>query len=397
MGNQIKWAERSNRLEASAIRNKLFDEPDILTFAAGKPESSAFPYIELVDVAKEVLEQKGQSALQYSSTDGIYELRKLIAEDRMKAWGVNTDPEHLMMLSGSQEGIEMSGKIFVDPGSKVIVENPSYLGAYTALRIYNPHWLTVGMDEHGMKMDELEDILHKNDDVRMIYTVPDFQNPTGVVMSVERRKQLAQLAAKYGVIVVEDRPYGDLCYDGDPYPAVKSFDEEGWVVTLGSFSKIFCPGFRLAWICAEPEILQKFNMAKQGSNLQVSTFDENLAIGWMKKYSLADRITKLCDLYRSRRDTIVRCMEEYFPKEIAFNRPEGGFFTWLTLREDMDAREIANEAAMKLRVACIPGTPFYAYNDIHNNIRLNFSFINEETIEEGIRRLGTLLHEKYGC
>lgn len=391
----ISFAKRMEGMTGSAVRNKLFDDPQLISFAAGKPEGSLFPAKELIPSVTEILQNDYQDALQYSDTEGISDLRRLIAEQRMRDAGVKTDADHIMLTSGSQEGIEMSAKIFVNPGDVVICENPSYVGAYSAFQPYQPKYVGISMDEDGMKMDELEAALLAHPEAKMIYTIPDFQNPTGIVMSDERREKLAMLAAKYQVPVIEDCPYGDLCYDGRRHPAVKSFDKEGWVVMLGSFSKTFCPGFRIGWICAEPEILEKYILCKQSSNLQCSTLDEMIAAAYLTKYDLNVHIEEVRNVYRERRNRMLACIAKYFPKDVKYTRPEGGFFIWLELKKEIDGGKLLIEAAKEAKVGFVQGGGFFTEPGHENYIRLSYSFVDLELIEEGIQRLGMLLRKYY--
>jgi len=391
----ICFSERAKMFQASEIRNKLFDDPEIITFAAGKPEGKLFPLKEAAEVLQEVIKERGEIALQYSETEGFSELRELIAEQRMKARGVNAAADDITLTSGSQQGIEYSAKIFVNDGDVILCESPSYVGALNAFASYMPQCVGIPMDENGMIIEELEKKLKQHPNAKMIYTIPDFQNPTGVTMSDDRRKRLAELAAEYEIPVIEDCPYGDLIYEGNPHPSVKSFDKAGWVVFLGSFSKILSPGLRIGWVCATKEILQKYMMAKQCSDLQCGSLDEQLAIGYMKKYDLAEHIEEIRDLYRERRDLMLECIDKYFPAGVKHTSPHGGFFVWLELKEGLNANELLVEAAQKKKVAFVPGGSFFTESGHKNFIRLSFSFVDNDKIVEGMKRLGELLSEHY--
>lgn len=391
----IRFSDRVKTLKGTDIRNKLFDNPELITFAAGKPEPALFPNVDLAPLATELLQENGLEALQYSDTEGFLELREIIAYERMKAAGVDTTPDEITLTSGSQEGIELSAKIFVNEGDKIIVEAPSYTGAFTAFQIYNPTYISIPMDDEGMIMEELEKALAENPDAKMIYTIPDFQNPTGIQMADDRRKRLCELAAEYKIPVIEDAPYTDVYYDGVRHPSVKSFDKEGWVVNLGSFSKTFCPGFRIGWVNATPEICQKYALCKQGTNLQCSTFDELLAIKYMKKYDLEEHIEDVRAGYKKKRDLMLECIEKYFPSGINYTKPHGGFFIWIELKEGIDASKLLLEAAKDYKVAFIGGGGFFAEPGHNNYIRLSFSFVSIDQIEEGMKRLGSLVSKYY--
>ena len=391
----IKFSNYASYLKDSAIRNKLFDNPEIISFAAGKPDESIFPTDELLTLAEKIIKEEGGDAFQYTSSEGLPELRKFIVSQRMKACQVNTSPDSIALTSGSQEGIELSAKIFINENDTIICERPSYTGAFGAFTPYKPNYITIPMDENGMIMEELEAVLNKNNNAKMIYTIPDSQNPTGITMSDERRKRLAELASKYRIPVIEDSPYGDLVYEGKRHPAVKCFDKEGWVVMLGSFSKIFCPGLRLGWICANDKILKKYILAKQSSNLQCGTFDQYIAANFLATYDLNKHINNIKNIYRKRRDLTIECIKEFFPKEIGYTKPSGGFFVWVELKKSIDTSELLIEAAKDSKVAFVPGKFFFANEDYNNFLRLSYSFVNERKIREGLLRLGKLLNKKY--
>ncbi len=392
---EVRYSERAGLFQASAIRNKLFDNPEIITFAAGKPEASLFPLGGIDKALAEVMGGEGKSALQYGPSEGLAGLRELIASQRMAACGVTTTADDIALTSGSQEAIELSGRIFVDEGSAIACENPSYTGAFGALAPYAPRYVPISMDEDGMIMEELEQALRTDPDIRMIYTIPDFQNPTGVSMSVERRRRLAELAAEYRVPVIEDCPYGDLIFEGERRPAVKSFDKEGWVVMLGSFSKTLCPGLRLGWICAGKEILEKYVLAKQGMNLQCGTLDMCLAERYLSLNSLEEHISALQDLYRERRDLMLDCVKRYFPAGVRCTHPHGGFFVWMELDPALDTGALLLKAASEYKVAYIPGRSFFPNEGSSSFIRLSYSCVDLATIEEGMKRLGAFVTEEY--
>ena len=391
----IRFSDRAGRFQASAIRNKLFDDPALISFAAGKPEPSAFPLEALVAAMEQVLSGGGQSALQYSASEGILTLREQIASERMKAAGVETSPDEIFLTSGSQEGIELSARLFLNEGDHVVCESPSYTGAFNALAPYAPCYVSIPMDENGMRMDALEAALREDPKIKLIYTIPDFQNPTGVTMSDERRQRLTELAAAYRVPVIEDCPYGDLIFEGERHPAVKSFDREGWVLMLGSFSKILAPGLRLGWVCATRQILDKLMMAKQGLNLQSGTLDQHLVARYLQENDIRTHIAELRGIYRERRDRVAACIAEFFPAGIKYRAPQGGFFFWLELDERLDADMLLAEAARDYKAAYVPGRSFFADHSHANFIRLSYSCVSLEEIETGMRRLGACLATAY--
>ncbi|TDT61524.1 PLP-dependent aminotransferase family protein [Fonticella tunisiensis] len=389
---EFRLAERMNNLKASEIREilKLTENPEIISFAGGLPAPELFPVEKLKEITIQILENDGKAALQYSTTEGYIPLRKIIAEERMKPAGVNVSYENILIINGSQQGLDFSGKIFLDKDDVVICESPSYLGAINAFKAYMPKFVEVPMDDDGMIIEELEKALEANPKAKLIYTIPDFQNPTGKTLSVERRKRLVELAEKYNVPIIEDNPYGELRYEGDRLPAIKSFDTKGLVVYLGTFSKTFCPGYRLGWICASPELLSKYIMVKQGADLQASSISQREAALFMEKYKLDEHINKIKKIYRRRRDLMIETIKKEFPETVKYTYPSGGLFTWISLPEGYDSAEILIKA-LKEKVAFVPGGSFFPNGGHPNHFRLNYSNMPEEKIVEGIRRLGRVL------
>ncbi|WP_406541198.1 PLP-dependent aminotransferase family protein [Clostridium ljungdahlii] len=393
---KINFSERANGLKASEIREllKLTEMPEVISFAGGLPAPELFPVDGMKKVTQEVLEKDGQVALQYSTTEGFKPLRDIIAKQRMSGEGVDVTGDDIIVTSGSQEGIEFSAKIFVNEGDTIICESPSYLGAIGAFKAYRPNFTEIEMDEHGIIIEKLEEELKKNKKVKMIYTIPDFQNPTGITMSDDRRKRIAELAKEYQVPVIEDNPYGELIFEGTTHPSIKSFDKDGWVIYLGTFSKTFCPGLRLGWICAAPEILEKYIIIKQGVDLQCSTLDQRAAALFMQKYDLNEHVEEIKKVYGKRRKLMLESMDKYFPKEVKHTNPYGGLFTWVYLKEGLDSAEILKEA-LKENVAYVPGGPFFPNGGHKNHFRLNYSCMSEDKIVEGIKRLGKVLAKYY--
>ncbi len=390
------FAERIDQLKASEIREllKLTEKPEIISFAGGLPAPELFPLEAIEKAAVKVIREQGQAALQYSTTEGYAPLRETIIQQRLKPIGIDCSLENIMITSGSQQALEFTAKLFVNKGDVIICESPSYLGALNAFKAYEPKFVEVPMDDDGMIIEQLEKALKDNENVKFIYTIPDFQNPSGKTMTVERRKKLVQLAEKYDVIVVEDSPYGDLVFEGQRYPTIKSFDKNGYVVHLGTFSKTFCPGLRIGWICADKEILQKYILIKQGADLQCSTFDQRLAATYMEENDLDSHIKKITDVYRVRRNLMLDSIKEYFPKGIKYTNSKGGLFTWVELKENIDAAMLLEEA-LKENVAFVPGASFFPNGGRKNYFRLNYSNMSDEKIVEGIKRLGAVIKKYY--
>ncbi|ARC85182.1 aminotransferase class I and II family protein [Clostridium argentinense CDC 2741] len=393
----LQYADRISNIKASEIREllKLSEQPEIISFAGGFPAPELFPKDKLAEVTSKVLTEQGEIALQYTTTEGYAPLRKIIVEERMAPAGVKCDISNIMLTNGSQQGLEFSAKLFINEGDIIICESPSYLGAINAFKAYNPKFVEIPMDKDGMVIEDLEKALKGHSNVKMIYTIPDFQNPSGITMSLERRKRIAELAAEYEIPVIEDSPYGELRFDGERLPSIKAFDEAGYVVTLGTFSKTFCPGLRLGWIVASPEILKKYVLIKQGADLQCNTLCQISSAKFMEQYKLDDHIAKIIEVYRVRRDLMIDSMKKYFPKDVKFTFPEGGLFTWVELREDLDSSKIM-EDALKEKVAYVPGASFFPNGGKKNFFRLNYSNMTNEKIIEGIKRLGNVLYKHYG-
>lgn len=389
----LNYAKRMEGIRASEIREllKLTQQPDIISFAGGLPAPESFPIDEFVKIGKEVLENSGSQALQYGPTEGYGPLREAIAE-RMTKVKVDAKPEDILVTSGSQQGLDFAAKIFINPGDIIVCESPTYLGAINAFRAYEPKFIEVSTDKDGMDMEELEEVLENNENVKFIYVIPDFQNPSGKTWSIERRKKLVDLANKYNIAIIEDNPYGELRFEGEILPAVKHYDTEGRVAFLGTFSKILCPGLRLGWVVAEPEFLNKFILVKQGADLQSSTISQMEAAKFFELYNIDEHIQNIIDLYRVRRDLMMKTIEEEFPEGVSYTYPEGGLFTWVVLPEYMNARELALKA-LEQKVAYVPGGSFYPNGGNENTFRLNYSNMDEERIVEGIKRLGKVIKE----
>lgn len=388
-----KFAKRNNYIQSSEIREilKVTENPEIISFAGGLPAPELFPVNEIKEICEEVLNKHGAKALQYSTTEGYKPLRKIIRE-RMKNIGIDSEEDNIIVTTGSQQAIDICGKMFIDEGDKIICESPTYLAAITAFKIYAPEILEAPMDEEGMIMTELEKILEKNPDVKLIYTIPDFQNPTGRTMSLDRRKKLIELANKFDLIIMEDNPYGAIRFDGESIPPVKCFDTEGRVIYSSSFSKIFCPGFRLGWICSDNEIIKKFVPFKQMSDVHSDIFAQMVTARYMELHDIEAHIEKIKDVYRYRRNVMIKCINEEFPKCVKHTSPEGGLFIWVELPSNLDSTEIFNKS-IKNNVAFVPGHPFFPNRENKNCFRLNYSNMPDDRIKEGIKRLGKVLKE----
>ncbi|TCO77993.1 aminotransferase-like domain-containing protein [Marinisporobacter balticus] len=392
----IKYAKRMEKMGASEIREllKLTARPEIISFAGGLPAPELFPVEAMKEVSKKVLEEGGQKALQYSTTEGFLPLREKIVE-RMKKFDINAQPDDILMLSGSQQGLDFAGRIFLNPGDVVVCESPSYLGAINAFKAYECNFVEVDTDDHGMVMEDLERKLAETPEAKMIYVIPDFQNPTGKTWSVQRRKELVEIANKYDLPIVEDNPYGELRFEGEIPPSVKAFDTEDRVIFLGTFSKTFAPGMRLGWVYAPHEILERFIFVKQAADLQTSTISQMEINKFMEMYDFDAHVEKIKEVYGKRRDLMINTMKENFPEEITFTYPEGGLFTWVQLPEALNAKEMMVKALEK-QVAYVPGGSFFPNGGRENAFRLNYSNMPDEKIVEGIKRLAEVIKEELG-
>jgi len=388
----IKFSDKMNLLTGSEIREllKLTEKPDIISFAGGLPAPELFPIEELKRIAVCVMEESGKQALQYSTTEGFLPLRKHIAERMLAKNKIKTDPSHILMTSGSQMGLDFSARVFLNKDDIVLLESPSYLGAINAFKASEAKFIEVPTDKEGMIISELEKNLGKEERVKMIYVIPDFQNPSGRTWSLERRQKFMEIVNKYEIPVIEDNPYGELRFEKEILPALKALDTKGLVVYLGTFSKVLVPGYRLGWVCASAEKLEKYNFIEQASSLQASTISQMEVSKYMDLYNLDDHIAKIKEVYRKRRDIMLKTMDEEFPEGVEYTRPEGGLFTWVILPEYINARNMALECIEK-KVAYVPGGSFFPNGGHENTFRMNYSCMPEEKIIEGIQRIAEVI------
>ncbi len=392
----LNWtfSVRAQEMKSSAIREilKITERPDIISFAGGLPAPELFPVDDLKKACEAVLDEVGPRSLQYSLTMGILPLRKFLAE-RLSQKGASLTEENILITGGSQQGLDLVGSVFLEKGSVVICESPTYLGAIQAFNAYNPHYVTVEMDDCGILTDQVEENIRKYKP-RLIYVVPNFQNPSGITLSYERRKQLVKLAEEYYTPIIDDNPYGELRYIGEDVPSLKTLGGD-LVIQLGTFSKIISPGLRIGWIAASTEVMTKFERMKQGADLHTNTFAQYVASEYVKNGNLDRHIEQIKAAYGERRDVMIKAMSEYFPENVKWTEPEGGLFLWVELPSEVSATDLLQEA-LKQKVAYVPGKPFYPYEDKDNTLRLNFSNATPEMIIEGIKRLGKVFKENIG-
>ena len=388
------FASRMNILRASDIREilKVTQNPDMISFAGGLPAPELFPNRAIAAIAQEILTTRAGIALQYSPTEGYQPLREHIAARMNALWSTQLHGEEIMVTTGSQQGLDLIGKLFLDEGDVVICESPTYLGAVMAFNVFKPRWAEIATDDDGMDLRALEQALQEERRVKMIYVVPNYQNPTGRTWSTERRRGLLVLAERYGVPIIEDNPYGELTFEGEKPSAIQAMGEADLVISLGTFSKIFCPGLRIGWIAARRPFLDKFVVLKQAADLHSSTLDQMIASLYMERHDLEEDLKEKRDVYRRRRDAMLGALEAEMPPGVRVTHPQGGLFLWLELPGDVDARTLLH-VSLTRGVAFVPGDSFFPTTQRRNTMRLNFSNMPEERIVEGIRRLATALKE----
>ena len=388
----VEFASIMSKLGASEIREllKLTARKEVISFAGGLPAPELFPVKEFMAASAAVMTEAGEDALQYSTTEGFPPLRKQIAERMNTKLLTQVAPDDILVTNGSQQGLDFSGKVFLNPGDVVICESPSYLGAINAFKSYDPRFIEAPTDEHGMIMEELEKILESNDRVKMIYVIPDFQNPTGRTWPLERRKRFMEIINKHNIVAIEDNPYGELRFEGEMLPSLKSLDTKGLVVFLGTFSKTFAPGLRIGWVAASPEILEKYIIIKQSADLQCSTISQRELSKFIDMYDFDAHVAKIIKVYGERRNLMLDSIKKYFPQDISVTYPEGGLFMWVTLPEHCNTKDIMVKC-LEGNVAYVPGGSFYPNGGVYNTFRLNYSNMPEEKIVQGIERLGEIL------
>ncbi|MCH8559236.1 aminotransferase-like domain-containing protein [Nesterenkonia sp. DZ6] len=387
------FAQRIGRVRPSAIRQllQLGDDPSITSFGGGYPDPTLFPLDQLRSVYDHVLREQGRTALQYTATAGIPELRERI-EDRMGRDGVDCSAEDVLVLQGAQQGLDLVAKLLINSGDVIITENPTFLGALVAFAPYEPDYAPVTMDKDGIDTDLLEWVLANTPRAKFIYVIPDFQNPTGVTLSLERRHRLLELANQHDIIVLEDTPYRELRFEGEQLPTLKSLDTEGRVIHLGSFSKTLAPGVRMGYAVASPTILTKLELLKLAADTQSSTLNMTATARFLTEFDLDAHLEAVRPVYRAKRDAMLSTMAETFPADVKYTRPQGGLFTWVTFPEDFDsARFMAEYSLPQARVAYVPGGTFFPMTQAAHYARFSYASVQQEEMVAGVRRLGHLL------
>jgi 2-aminoadipate transaminase len=387
--NPIQWhfSERASQLQSSFIREilKITQRPEIISFAGGLPSPATFPVEHMKAAFDKVLSTTGKVALQYGPTDGYAPLREWIANS-LSTDSCKIAPEQVLMTSGSQQALDLLGKVLIDEGSRVLVETPSYLGALQAFSVYRPEFKSVATDEHGLVPSSIAPVA---EGARMLYALPNFQNPTGRSLSVERRLELVETCARLGLPLIEDDPYGSLSYKGAPMPKMVAMNPDG-VIYMGSFSKVLTPGIRLGYVCAPLPLVRRLELAKQAADLHTSQLTQMVVHEVIKDGFLGRHIPTIRTLYANQCQVMLDAMAEAFPSGVSWTRPEGGMFIWVTLPEHIDAMKLLDQA-IAAKVAFVPGAPCYANEPRANTLRLSFVTVSPARIREGIAILGKLI------
>lgn len=396
----FRFSSMAGRLRRSEIREllKLTRDPETISFAGGLPDPAIFPYEAVEAAAAKTIRENGRLALQYCPTEGEPFLKEQIVQF-MARHGEKADQSNILVVASSQQGIDLLSKIFLDPGDPIIIERPTYVGTLQSFRAFDADFHGIDLDEDGINPEELEKLVIRMIDAgrkpKFVYIIPDFQNPSGITLSLERRKEIIALASKYDLVIVEDSPYRELRFRGDLLPSLYSLDTEGRVIQLKTFSKIFCPGLRLGWIVAPPQVIDKMVMAKQGTDLCTAAYVSILAAYMLQDKSVDRQIEISKNLYARKIKVMLNALEEQMPKidGLSWSKPDGGMFLWLRLPEYMDAVEMIADA-IKVKVAYVIGSSFFYDGSNRNTIRLNYSYPTEEQIVQGISRLAHLVKLK---
>lgn len=384
------FSDRVNTLKPSAIREifKYAADPEVVSLSAGNPAPDAFPKEAVAEISEKLLKENPVLALQYGLTEGYAPLRETLKKYMVEKYGVSTEGNDLIITSGAQQVMDLVTKSLVNEGDVVITEAPSFIGSLNTFRSYNAKLVGVPMDSDGMNMEELEKALKENENVRFIYTIPNFQNPSGITMSLTKRKKMYELAKKYGVLILEDNPYGELRYKSENLPNIKSFDKDGLVIYAGSFSKVISPGMRVGWCMAPAEIIQKMVVCKQGEDVHTNMWSQVVCNEFMTKYDFDAHLEMLRNLYREKLDYTMGLLKENLSDKITYGDVEGGLFIWCTLPEDVDMNAFCVEL-VKNKVCVVPGNAFLTdEKEVSHNFRINFSTPSNEQLKKGIEILG---------
>ncbi len=388
------FSERAKNLKPSAIREifKYAADPEVVSLSAGNPSPEAFPSKEIAEISAKIFAENPTSVLQYSVTEGYTPLREYLKDYLKSSQNIGSEKDEILITSGAQQVMDLCSKALLNEGDVVVCEAPSFIGSLNTFRSYNGRLAGVTVEPDGMNMEELESALKSNKNVKFIYTIPNYQNPSGVTMSLEKRKKLYELALKYGVLILEDNPYGELRYSGEPLPSIKSFDTEGIVIYAGSFSKVVAPGLRVAYTVAPREIFQKLVVCKQGSDVHTNIWAQRICYEFIANYDFEGHLEKLRSIYRKKADFCMELLDKYAPK-IKYHKIDGGLFIWCSLPEGADMPEFC-KTAVENKVCVVPGNAFLTDESQSSQcFRINFSTPDDVQLEKGIKILGKIADE----
>lgn len=395
------FSGRATRMKVSVIREllKLTQKPEVISFAGGLPNPLAFPVDKINEIVNDLIRDESQTIMQYGSTEGVPALREEISKRLKNHWNIDGDHENILITVGSQQGLDLLGRLFLEPDATIIMEGPTYLGALNAFNVYNPNIVTIPLDDHGLMVDRLEDYLKTvqkhSIHLKFLYTVPTFHNPAGVCMSLSRRKKLIDLASDYDFMIVEDDPYGELRYEGETLPTLASLDDEKRVIYLGTFSKTLVPGFRIAWTHGPKPVIDRMVVAKQAVDLCTPPFTQHVAKEYLRRGYIDEHLKKIIALYGKKQKIMTKSLDEKMPKEyIRWPVPEGGMFLWATLHENINTTDMFHDAIAE-NVAYVIGSAFHADGSGTNCMRLNFTHADDDKIVIGVDRLAKVV-EKWG-
>ena len=393
------FSKRANRMRSSEIREllKLTQIPGMISFAGGLPNPKAFPVDIIHQCIDETFNNNSEKALQYGTTEGVTKLRRVLAERMRKKRNIDCELHDIIITSGAQQALSLAAITFLDPGDTYLTSVPAYLGAVQAFHAFEANCESIPMDEEGIDTDSLRRNLERLRRTgiypKFFYSVPTFQNPSGETMSLNHRKELLDIASEYDFLIIEDDPYGDLIFEGEQIPPIKSLDKRGRVIYLSTFSKILAPGFRLGWVIASKEILDKLILAKQATDLCTNVFSQYVAYEYVKRGFLDEQVNKISIMYKHKRDVMLDSLQKYFPKQVTWTVPKGGMFIWITLPKTIDTRLMFQKALSK-KVAYVVGEAFFPEGGNYNSMRLNFSYSEDDIIQEGIKRLADVINEE---
>ncbi len=397
MGIESKFSDKVKHMEGSAIREifKILGKPGIISFAGGAPDANLFPTEELSEIAADVLKNQGKVALTYGVTEGYTPLRNWVI-DRLNKQGIISDRDDTIIVSGGQQGIDLAAKSLLNPGDGVVCEEPSFIGGLNSYRVNNAEIYGVPVEADGLDLVKLEETLKTHPNVKIVYTIATFQNPSGITMSLSKREKLLELAEAYDFIIFEDNPYGELRFSGEEVPTIKSMDKNGRVVYFGSFSKILAPGLRLGFVSCDPALMERMIICKQVEDVHTNVLSQMIAYEFVTRYDIDEHIAKLRSAYGKKCKLMMDCMDRCFPKSVTHTRPEGGLFLFCTMPEQFDSKEVMQKALDK-GVAFVPGaTTMVDDKAKYSTFRMNYSTASEEEIEKGIAVLGDVLKEVVG-